>query len=134
MKIQSNINADTDSFWTWKPSPFNEKQQNENRFSIAEIFQSSQKAERKVLLGPGAGAGIGCGAGVGFGLVGGLGYGAWPFNQVKLVFGVGLGCGIGVGFGFGQGVGYGVSSDSLESYVSKESSDSKEGIQVYQRY
>ncbi|KAA3461069.1 protein TRIGALACTOSYLDIACYLGLYCEROL 5, chloroplastic [Gossypium australe] len=82
-----------------------------------------QKVEENV-LGPGGGAGIGCGVGVGFGLVGGIGYGGWPWNHLKLAFGVGAGCGIGFGFGFGQGIGYGFSLESLESNLSKDSSDS----------
>ncbi|TQD89671.1 hypothetical protein C1H46_024806 [Malus baccata] len=131
MKTQSkSINTDIDSFWNWKSKPLHRNKHDDNRFSFTEVFHSSPKAERKVVLGPGGGAGIGCGAGVGFGLVGGMGYGGWcPWNQVKLVFGVGVGCGVGLGFGFGQGIGYGFSLESL-----LESSDSGKAIQVYHKY
>ncbi|KAE8720274.1 hypothetical protein F3Y22_tig00020944pilonHSYRG00008 [Hibiscus syriacus] len=110
---------DTNSLWKWKGNM--KKKKNGNQFPVSEYLR--QKVEENT-LGPGFGAGIGCGIGVGFGLVGGIGYGGWPWNHLNLVFGFGAGCGVGFGFGFGQGIGYGSSLDSLESNLSRDTSDS----------
>ncbi|KAG2715044.1 hypothetical protein I3843_03G061100 [Carya illinoinensis] len=116
---------DSDSFWNWKGNGSSKKKNEKKQFPVAKFLRNNndKKAEGVVqLLGPGGGVGIGCGAGMGFGLVGGIGYGGWPWNHLQLVFGVGIGCGVGVGFGYGQGFGLGLSLDSLESYISKQSS------------
>ncbi|KAE8662391.1 hypothetical protein F3Y22_tig00113338pilonHSYRG00092 [Hibiscus syriacus] len=59
---------------------------------VSELLRESRQKVEENTLGPGFGAGIGCGIGVGFGLVGGIGYGGWPWNHLNLVFGFGAGC------------------------------------------
>jgi hypothetical protein len=125
MASLQSIKADSDSIWKWNGNLSNKKKNEKKQFPVAKFFQNGREAAEEVVLGPGVGVGIGCGVGMGFGLVGGIGYGGWPWNHLQVVFGAGIGCGVGLGFGYGQGIGYGFSLESLESYTSKQrSSDS----------
>ncbi|KDP33015.1 hypothetical protein JCGZ_13046 [Jatropha curcas] len=130
MKSKSNYfypNKDDSSFiWNTKKK----KKKTGNQFPVTEFLQDNYRKVEEAVVGPGGGIGIGCGIGAGFGLVGAFGYGGWPWNHFKLVFGVGMGCGIGLGFGYGGGVGYGVSLDSLNSQMSndRKSDSNKKGI------
>ena len=128
------IKTDSDSFWNiWNENSSNKKKNEKKKkkhFPVSKFLHNPKKAE-EIVLGPGGGVGIGCGVGLGFGLVGGVGYGGWPWNHLQLVIGVGIGCGVGVGCGYGQGIGYGFSLESLESYLSKQSSsDSKKRVVI----
>ena len=126
------IKADSNSFWNiWNGNDSNKKKNEKKQFPVSKFLHNNRMKAEEIVLGPGGGVGIGCGVGMGFGLVGGIGYGGWPWNHLHLVFGVGMGCGVGVGFGYGQGIGNGFSLDSLESYLSKQSSsDSKKRVVI----
>ncbi|KAM7520281.1 hypothetical protein LguiB_019243 [Lonicera macranthoides] len=112
---KKNANSKSSSSWEWKGINGYSKKNRENPNSVTEFFEESRRKLEDAVVGPGTGAGIGCGVGVGFGLVGGSGFGASPWNHVKMVFGVGAGCGVGLGFGYGMGFGFGSTVDSIRS-------------------
>ena len=124
------IKTDSDSFWNiWNENSSNkkksEKKKKKKHFPVSKFLHNNPKKAEEIVLGPGGGVGIGCGVGLGFGLVGGVGYGGWPWNHLQLVIGVGIGCWVRI---WARDW---ISLESLESYLSKQSSsDSKKRVVI----